>query len=179
MQLSLCNQCCAGRWRPGVSAHSSISFTGGLNASSKVRFSSLSQPTLAIVLMDICTKFGLQHGGRLSRACFLQAVALSLQRAWRGKKGREKAAILRATRLRRHGAAITTQQMWVSGQRYHTHGTSCCLDEIILHARRSIQCTRYGAGASPNTEIEESRGKPGIEIKENVRTDRIRIHHPW
>ncbi|CAM9950179.1 unnamed protein product [Scytosiphon promiscuus] len=40
------------------------------------------------------------------------AVALSLQRAWRGKKGREKAAMLRATRLRRHGAAITTQQMW-------------------------------------------------------------------
>ncbi|CAM9499132.1 unnamed protein product, partial [Ectocarpus sp. 12 AP-2014] len=40
------------------------------------------------------------------------AVALSFQRAWRGKKGREKAAMLRAIRVRRHGAAITTQKFW-------------------------------------------------------------------
>ncbi|CAM9504447.1 unnamed protein product, partial [Ectocarpus fasciculatus] len=40
------------------------------------------------------------------------AVALSFQRAWRGKKGRETAAMLRATSLRRHGAAITTQKFW-------------------------------------------------------------------
>lgn len=46
-----------------------------------------------------------------------QAVALSLQRAWRGKKGREKAALLRAIGLRRHGAAITTQNVYVKGHR--------------------------------------------------------------
>ncbi|CBJ33282.1 C2H2 zinc finger protein [Ectocarpus siliculosus] len=40
------------------------------------------------------------------------AVALSFQRAWRGKKGREKAAMLRAITVRRHGAAITTQKFW-------------------------------------------------------------------
>lgn len=42
-----------------------------------------------------------------------QAVALSLQRAWRGKQGREKAARLRAIGMRRVGAAITAQKAYV------------------------------------------------------------------
>lgn len=39
-----------------------------------------------------------------------QAVALSLQCIWRGKKGRERIANLRAVRVRRLGAAITIQK---------------------------------------------------------------------
>lgn len=38
-----------------------------------------------------------------------QAVALSLQRAWRGKQGRERAAALREVKLRMVGAAMTLQ----------------------------------------------------------------------
>eukprot|EP00752_Nemacystus_decipiens_P013794 g12246.t1 len=53
------------------------------------------------------------------------AIALSFQRAWRGKKGREKAAVLRAVVLRRHGAAITTQKAW-----------RCCLARRELRVRR-------------------------------------------
>eukprot|EP00903_Cladosiphon_okamuranus_P016056 g14823.t1 len=54
------------------------------------------------------------------------AVALSFQRAWRGKKGREKASALRKIVLRKQGAAIATQKAW-----------RCYLARRELEARRT------------------------------------------